>query len=394
MKISNLRFETGDRARIAAKISWEDCSQPDREVYFETLAEHHDFLNVSYIPFLVGALIPAMYYREKRIQFDENIDPQLYEGLVSNMMFYQHWYGKEYHLVRIEAKKNINYKLKYLKREAGQFLSGGVDSLYALRRNMLNYDPAHPWRVKNGILVHGFDIYHDEKSPQSLDIFDRAMNAAAPIAQEAGIRLIPVYTNIRHLHSHYEFWMEWFFGAALSSVAHSLSNRLDKMIVASGYDISELCPWGSDPLIDPNYGSSELIIKHDINRSRLEKIQLLSEWDVARNNVRVCVHNHRSRLNCSECEKCLRTMLYFMITGKLKECRAFEYQEVTPKLLSGIRLSGRNDYRANYYFEMIPYLKEIGRNDLVKVLEKELGLIGNIKRFDRDGSGSIDTGIH
>ena len=48
----------------------------------------------------------------------------------------------------------------YIGSNAGssEFLSGGIDSLAALRRLKDNYAPSHPAYPRDALLVHGFDI--------------------------------------------------------------------------------------------------------------------------------------------------------------------------------------------------------------------------------------------
>jgi hypothetical protein len=99
---------------------------------------------------------------------------------------------------------------------------------------------------------------------------------------------------------------------------------INLMFIASSYDIPHLHPCGSHPLLDPEYSSYGMRIRHrDYEMSRLEKIKIVSQWDIAFQNFRVCLANVPDRLNCGKCEKCVRTMTELTALGLLHKTRAF-----------------------------------------------------------------------
>ncbi len=390
MRIKGLKLEKiNDRLRFSAIIEWEDCDQKNREIYFETNKEFLNGFISSPNALVVASILPAMFFGERRLKIDSGICPDLKEGLITNMNWYSFWYGEKYKPVAIEAPTLNELDSSNTKKTVGLFLSGGVDSLYSLRINRLSFPVNHHSSISDCFLVHGFDIYHDESMDKKFETFDRALISLRTIASDAKVNLIPVYTNIRHLCSDVDFWMKWFHGAALSSVAHVFSGRLHKIILASGSNVANLRPWGSHPAIDSNYSSSTLAVRHDYLRERFDKISLIANWNVALNNMRVCTANKRDLLNCGSCEKCIRTMLALFILGKLKFSNAFPEKNISKKLLRKIILSDRNQYIVEYYIDFIRRLESMGRKDLAGVLKREFGLIGNVKRFDAKYLGGI-----
>lgn len=384
MKIKNLRLEKhNDCVRAVATVSWEDCQQKERDIYFETIPEFSGDLVSNPNSFLIACILPAMYYGEKRIKIDEEICPILKEGLRTNMSWFHYWYGKKYTPVDIEAKKSLTYKTSQTPKGIGLFLSGGVDSLFSLRVNRLDFPVHHPASIRDCFIVHGFDIHHDENSPYNLQTFERALATSRKVAKDAQANLIPVYTNVRHLASNIDFWMHCFFAAALSSVAHAFAPRLSKITISSDGFVSDTVPWGSHPLIDPNYSSFDLQVQHGIFRKRLEKIKVIADWDTALQNLRVCTNNPEGLLNCGSCEKCIRTMTMILAAGKLHQTKAFPANDVSPELLSEVTIKDKKSYLSDYYYALVPALTEIGREDLARVLKNELGLKGDLKRFDR-----------
>lgn len=243
-----------------------------------------------------------------------------------------------------------------------------------LRANHLRFPAEHPWLIKDGLLVYGFEIY----SPMSFAIVKEHLSK---LARKIGINLIPVYTNhylvFRREDSTHDFslWTYEYLGAALSAVAHSFTKRFTVMSIASGHNIASFMPYGSNPLIDPNYSSCDLRIRYDnVRLTRLEKTALIAQWDDALQYLRVCdriQHYNLDRFNCGRCEKCIRTMLALIIQGVLGKTRAFPYQDVTREMIASCgRISSD---RKDYYLEMLKPLEALGRHDLVSGIKESIG---------------------
>jgi len=388
MKIENLKSEKkGNRAKVAATVSWEDCDRPAQEVYFETDEVFAQGLSCNPHAFLVGCIMPAMHHGEKRVFVDAEICPQLRDDLITAMAWIRHWYySPDRELVRIEAKMRTGLPTPRTPERAGAFFSGGIDSLATVRVNRLNFPPEHPGSIKDGLLIYGQNIESDNRS----ETFEYAVRSLSEVTQEAGITLIPVYTNIRYLDDDTDFFMDKFHGALLASVAHAFARRLTTVTIASTYDIPNLHPrWGSHPLLDSNYSSSDLRIRHDnLVFSRFEKTRLIADWDVALQNIKVCSYNWPG-INCGQCEKCIRTMLALLALGALGQAHAFSQTEITEELIqSKVKLT---KVSVHFYEELITPLLEIGRQDLAHIIEnkilmfydREPGWKGKIKRFDR-----------
>ncbi len=396
MRIEDLELtERGSRVRVTATVKWEDCERPVQQIYFETedaFKENMTFCNPH--AFLVGCILPAMRYGEKRIAIDGEICPRLLSGLKVAMGFIRKWSNGEREVLEIEAKPFSNLRETNKNATAGLFLSGGIDSVATLYLNKQNYPEQHPLSVKKCLLVHGFDIGGDTKKGPQHDFFDLAMTALSKIAKEAHVPLIPVYSNIKSLCNEGGFWIHEFHGIALAAVAHAMASGFNIVYVASTYDIPNLAPWGSHPLLDPQYSSYDLRIEHEgIAFSRLAKARLIGDWDVALQNIRVCTKSEEgtSSLNCGKCEKCIRTMTALLSIGALDRSNAFPADDVSVKLLSSVAI--KSGYQASCYRELIEPLRQCGRRDLAMTIKYLLAkhpvyrlgesLKKRIKRFDR-----------
>ena len=373
MQISSFKFiQNGNRKRVMATVQWEDCDRPDQQIYIETEKTFAKDLSLNPHAFLVGCIIPAMHFGERRIFLDGEICPTLREGLETVMAVMKEWTQGKYKPLYIEAKTRSVVSNFNNHKRAGLFLSGGMDSLAALRINKKIYPKQHPGSIKDCLLVHGFDIGGVIERGMKYHVFDRAKMALLEVAKDAKVTLIPVYTNIRHLCDERELWLDRFFGAVLAAVAHAFSARLNLVYIASSYDIPNLTTCGSHPLLDPAYSSYDLrIIHRDLALSRLEKLRIVADWDVAFQNLRVCLANVPDRLNCGKCEKCIRTMTELLAIGALDKTKAFAENDVTPEQLAQFDITIR--HRDSFYKEMIAPLKEQGRDDLVKTINEMLG---------------------
>ncbi|MCP3876367.1 MAG: hypothetical protein GY699_24905 [Desulfobacteraceae bacterium] len=371
MKISNFKIvKENDYIKAVALVQFEDCKRPDSQVYIQTLKQYETGFKANPDAFLVGCLLPAIHLGEKRIHIEDEICPFLKEGLDVAMNILKDWTKGKYKPLTIEAKTRSQIKRVDPSR-AGMVMSGGMDSLAALRLNRMHYPKIHPGYVKDCFFLHGFDIGGVVERGMKYPVFERAKEAIVKITDDAGAKLIPVYTNIRHLCDERVLWLNSFFGAVLASMAHSFSNRIDMMFIGSSYDIPNLHPCGSHPLLDPEYSSYNMRIRHrDYELSRLEKIKIVSKWDVAFNNFRVCLANVPDRLNCGKCEKCVRTMTELTALDLLHKTHAFVEDEIMSEDIEQFDITIR--VRPPFYWPMIPLLRKQGRDDLANTIEKKL----------------------
>jgi hypothetical protein len=400
MRISELRRErTGDRSRVVATVTWEESERPPLDLYFETEERFAADLACDPHAFLVACVPPALRHGESRIAMDEEICPELYDGLQTAMQLLQHGMGRTTPALRVEARSTSRVSTPRPEARAGAFLSGGADSLAMLRLNRLTYALDHPRSFADCLVVQGFDI--DVEDAQA---FELTLSSLAEVVHDTGVTLIPVRSNVRDLDRDTAFWMIESHGSALAAVAHAFSNRFRSVAIASTFNLTRLPTlYGSHPLLDPCYGSSALRIHHDgIRYSRLNKVGIVAGWDVGLQNLRVCTRrNHPGLLNCGRCEKCTRTMLELMVFGKLDRCGAFESNDVE---LSAIKRSiVVSSFHALTFEDLVEPLRTLGRPNLADAVECKVrsyrswnsgrGWRGVVARLDRQGSGRVVRSI-
>ena len=386
------KTSTTERVRVAATVIWEDCDRPAQEVYFETTAEYGDDLQINPDSWLLCSALAAMRYGEKRIKIDAPISAEIKDGLINAMKCLINWHGGDRQIISLEAPIKTEMLFPHKTSRAGALFSGGIDALAMVRDNHLNFALNHPRRIQDGILVYGVLQGENEEDPS----FQNVVNAVTMMANDAGIKLIQLYTNayahFRDLDTDFSFWRFEYHGSFLAAIAHAFVARLSVASIASTYDFANLEPWGSHPLLDPLYSTTSLQIRHEnAALSRLEKTKLVGEWDIAMKQLRVCNEKEsyqNGNYNCGNCEKCVRTMTAFLSLGLLEQIATFKEKDVSKeKLVNTCYLS--DSYEVNCYREIVEPLEKIGRHDLVAGIEQiisryyEKDLKGMVKRLDR-----------
>ena len=391
MKIENLRSEReGSRTRVSAQVKWEDCERPFQEIYFDTVETFSEDISCNPHAFLVGCLIPAFKHGEERILIDAEICPELRDNLMTVLSWIRNWYYQpEQKLLKIEGKKWSTSTPLNRSRKAGMFFSGGVDSLAGLRYNRLNYPSDHPASLKDALFIIGQNVESDNRP----EIYEKAIRTFSKVADETGITIVPIYTNIRSLDEDSTFFADQFHGAVLGAVAHTFVKRLGIVFISATDDIPSLVlqgkgmksckPWGSHPMLDPNYSSTDLRIRHDLlHLSRFEKMKIVAGWDAGLQTIKVCGDNFPGE-NCGTCEKCIRTSLALLALGVLDKTDAFPLNDISEDHIANFSLRLEKDYlwtNQHQYIELIPPLAKIGRQDLVRGVEQLVELSRNPKK--------------
>jgi hypothetical protein len=272
--------------------------------------------------------------------------------------------------------------------------------------NLLEVPRDHPAAIRDGILILGHDSGTPDCTPLEFERYERRVRSLDELARECGIELVPMRFNLRELDDDLDFYIAEFFGAALAAAGHALIPRISALLIPSSYDFGHLIPCGSHPLLDPNYASSALAIRHDgAGRTRFEKLAVLGEWPAALRRLQTC--NWRTppleRVNCGSCEKCLRSAVGLLALGRLDRAETFFASEVTADALRALEWTTGFE---EYWEELVEPLRRAGRGDLAAIVEEKLERAwkfrdwreendwkGLVKRFDRRYLGGAAAGF-
>ncbi len=406
MKISDLRRE--GPARVAATIVWEESNGPTQEIFFETDDEFGPALNADPNAFLLAAYFPAIRHGEKRIAIAGPISPRLRDGLRGVAALFRAWFGGARKEPRLESALGFVPPEPRVPARAASYLSGGIDSLFTLRKNRQEIPSDHPDSIQDLLWLVGRDFPGAESSPEAVHHGKRLLDVLGEIARDAGATLIPVRTNARCLEPDIVFFGYEFQGAYLASAALALAGRFSVVSFSSGWEMGRLIPWGSHPLVDPNFATEAVAFRHEgAAYGRAEKLGTISDWEAAVRNLVVCNENPTAAsLNCGHCYKCVETMTLLLSKDLLSVARQFPSSDVTAEMVDGLTLapnlrSSFTEY-AGFWRTMIPALASRGRKDLVEAIRAKLAdsrrlelwlqerdWKGRLKRLDRRLTGGF-----
>ena len=364
-----------DRVKVAASIIWEDCHQPNQEVYFECPASFTEDIEPNPNAFLAACAMPAMDYGERRVLIEGTICPELRNGLQTAFRIVREWYP-QCKIPLIEATSGFYPSFPRIPPRVASFMSAGIDALATLRCNRRDFPLDHPASIRDCFFFLGFNR-HDFDSqgpvPERLQDFELRLGRMSALAREAQINLIPVHTNIRFIAKDHQAWNERGMGAGMASIAHLFSRRVSRILIGSEGSGGIPSPWGTHPLLDPNFSSSDLEVRHDcLHLSRLQKTAIVSEWPAAMSVLQCCWQNEGipEGINCGHCGKCLRTIVQLAALGKLDRALTLPNVRVTPEVIDAVGFVLESDL--SFLEECIEPFVKLGRLDLVRAIRDRI----------------------
>ncbi|MCJ8156936.1 hypothetical protein [Sphingomonas sp. LaA6.9] len=187
--------------------------------------------------------------------------------------------------------------------------SGGVDSSFTIWRHFNARASRGSRKLGAALFVHGLDIPLARHAQ-----FEDAFTSAAETLRSIDLPLVKMRTNWREQAS--RVW-QMDFGSGLSSCLRQWQGTFDSALIGSGEDYAHLVfPWGSNPITFAMLSSPDFEILWDGGGfGRTAKLEAISNWPEALNNLRVCWQNTSESANCGRCEKCVRTKLNFRTLG-------------------------------------------------------------------------------
>ena len=411
--------EHNGRHRVMATVLYEDIAREAVEILFEVPGEYRDFLKASYEGFLFAAFPAALYHHEKRIRIEGEICPEAVTNVTAALYLQKSWHEPDVSIPVIEAHKE-KVQRPLTDGMAGCFMSGGVDSLSNFCRNVTTYPADHPKRFKVAIFVYGMDVGGPHSPPRE-DVFHQTVEAINAVTSPFGCKVLPVYTNVRHLESAGTFYTDRQVGPVLASVGHSLANGLLSATIALDCRSDQYVPTGLTPQLNQYFPSSYLTVdkvmdayRYVIRSShphlnkylsssymtiesamdsftRLEKYRFFKEVPVALKALRVCFtfrHIRQDQINCGRCSKCIRTQLELLANGLLEQSSTFPKAEVTADDLEDCQIV--NGVELGFVAALVGPLKQAGHGDLAAVLEKQIRTFKDtVERAVARGAGAI-----
>jgi hypothetical protein len=362
-----------ENGSICVRATIETPEQSRKLLWYRLPIEYKDAISSSCDPFLIAIVFMAMR-KDSDLVVRGEVSPSLLKNLEEFQAIWSSWRQDRYKIIRIDAEIEREQSMISGVDRAISTFSGGVDSCFTAFRHRMRDCGRQQSNLQAGLMVHGFDI------PLEDSAFDRAVEKSRIMLTSIGMEMIPIATNFRKVIK--GDW-EDIFGTGIASCLHLLQKGYNKGLIASSHAYRTLnLVYGSNPLTDPLLSSQSFEITHDSAFfTRLEKIQKISQWSEALENLRVCWQGEHKDRNCGRCEKCVRNILNFRILGhNLPSC--FE-QDVTDRQISRLRVKGtslkiwetllENAKDARISDSWVATLeKSIERNRFISLLENRL----------------------
>jgi hypothetical protein len=232
-------------------------------------------------------------------------------------------YKKIYPKAPFKTKLIVNNRVKneFTPNDTASLFSGGLDSTFCLYRN-INLDPR---------LIMILGVYDIPSS--NFEFQEMIRGEYLDFAEREGLKLNFIHTNAFDLMNHdrlRHFWGrfqgrqegDYWSGIGYSlghigQVAPLSTERFRNLLTAAPYDASHSItehPDASSPETDETISWANLKVKHYGRKRRHEKVKILKPLlENKRITLRVCWADpeyllSHNLLNCSKCEKCLRTI--------------------------------------------------------------------------------------
>lgn len=328
--------------------------------WFDLPESHGDHIARSGNPWLILMLPIAMEAAED-ISISLPVDPLLLENLKGLMGVWHYWFP-DLRVASIEAPltplppRNANQR--------ALFFSGGADSFFTLLRHDKAAAGSGSGAVDLLIFVGGFDL--PLSSREEIRLTAQRLDDATGEFHKI---LLPVTTNLREPNTAYRANWILSHGCAMGVVAHLLEGALCEVLISSSYEYGKLMRIGSHPLTDPLLSSRHLHVIHDgASYTRPEKIALIGGSDRALRNLRVCYAGGRHD-NCSQCPKCLFTMVTIDALGFADRATSFDWSKYRMESIASLQLDDLQIGRAE---KLIAAARESNRQELVTALQQSI----------------------
>ena len=366
-----------------ATVTWEDRTRDPVDVFMAVLNTDADLVTLNPDAFRIPAAVVALHDAEQRITGGGPVCPALRDGLANALGWLSRWSGKSTVPPVIDLPLGCDHPDAGLGGRSATFVSGGVDSTAVLAANHASYPAGHPRHISLGIVGIGVQKSRWMSLDGVVSQLEAAREHLAPIAAETEIEIIPVATNLRALNPSTWFWQKEYQGAVLAGIGHLFAESISNLSIASGLPISHLDRQGYHPLLDDNYATHSLSVRHELaHLGRYEKTALIASSFDLLDELHVCNASLDGDVNCGRCEKCVRTMLALEGLGLLATSSAFPTNELTPEDLRSVRIVERGV--EGDYVELLEPLHAAGRNDLTRVIRRRIW----IERFRRQSKAA------
>lgn len=361
LRVSNLRKESknGGWTYLCCDFDSSDMATPfpEKTMWIAVQDEHADMLTDEvYDPFVLLPLFLGMYYGQD-VHICGKISPRLYHNITHYVMSIFDLYSDHTRPVKFTVDGFDTLKALASKRLIGTGISCGVDSMLTIYDNFVEEtDPAFKINSLFFFNCGSHGDFGDEKT-RRIWLDRAALNGKA--AEELGLPMFLVDSNL-HAYTHIiggqkmgylafyscELAMQKYIKRYVTSSTFSYDESAEYAKLTRDFDMAENCESYMLHLISTE--CFELVID-GCQYTRAEKIERICNWSIAQKYLNVCVTPAKKGHNCSNCEKCMRTLISLEAIGKLDDFKdVFDIDE----------------YKKNAAFWKARFMSHYGKNGM------------------------------
>ncbi len=274
---------------------------------------------------LAVALLPLAMTLGEDLHLEGALSPRLFRGLQEYQRIQCAWKPTSFKPVSIEANHLQEAELAAPDGAVACSFSGGVDSSYTLWRHLPDNEPNDSYRISHCLMVNGFDTDSDIDDTGH---FSRIQLSAATMLAKLGVQLVVCRTNYMSFSD--PNILKQSFGAMVTAPAMILGPMISSFFIPGSYRFYDFFRDGSHLMIDHLLGTESMETVHDSSHlMRPEKTAVVGSWSATYSTLRVCFNSTGWRedtgsiVNCSRCEKCIRTMKTLEISGMRERYTTF-----------------------------------------------------------------------
>ncbi len=198
--------------------------------------------------------------------------------------------------------------------------SGGMDAAFTTWRHVKGLAGTGNQDIRLGVFIDGFERVAADDHENFLRVIPRVKRLLADLGRPLAV----VRTNHRQMQKkEFEALPTRIYSPELAACLYNFKAIGGTGLIASSYQYSNQGALGdgSNPVSDRLLETGTFRIVHDAGGvRRVEKLAALIDWPAFHEEIRVCWYPRADGSNCGRCEKCLRTMLsYLVVAGRLPQ---------------------------------------------------------------------------
>jgi hypothetical protein len=392
MRIESIALERGTfGARASARIVWEDCGRAPLVLRFESDAHGPEDMEAAPEAFFSACALPAMRAGERRIAIEGTICPRFAAGTRRSIELLGEFYGPPRRPIAIEPSGGFQEAPRRVPERTAMFFTGGADSTHMLQTHRREHPAGSPGAIEVALSTFGHLCPTTEAT---VDWNARVVPVLADAARAQGLTFTAVRSNVWELAPDVTFIADESLSSALAASAHLFRRRFTRILKASSREAPRQIRSRLQAQQDPLCSTSAVEVFHSPSPvTRFGRLAALAAGPPGLGGLVVCLSfPGQGRLNCGECEKCVRTMIALIAFGALDDARLFPPGGVTAEAIWRVQI-GPHD--VGYWVELLPAL-ETKRPDLAAVVRERLeepraaaawhahkGWKGRLRRWDR-----------